>query len=110
MKKSLLITTVESKVPLPVTELENHINKMHHPDKCGSRNAKVDENLFLNDYVNIDWCSEHLPVEGTVEISFSTDQKDHYKCISIPVVTGFWIVCTKEREENYKVTWSCSLS
>lgn len=110
MKKSPVVTTVESKVPLLATALENHINESHHPDKGGNRNVKINEDFFLHDFINIKWCSEHLPAEGTVEISFSTDDKDHYKCVSIPVATSFWIVCTKQREENYKVTWSCSLS
>lgn len=110
MKKSPVITTVESKVSLLTTALEDHVNKLHHPDKCGKKNANITKNFFLRDFANINWCSEELPLDGTVEISFSTNRKAQYKCISIPVVTGFWIVCTQERDENYRVTWSSSLS
>jgi len=110
MKKSPVITKVESKVPLLTTALENQLSKLHHPDKCSKKNTKINGNFFLHDFVNIDWCSEVLTVKGAVEISFTTGRANHYKCVSMPVATSFWIVCTKEKAENYKATWSCSLS
>ncbi len=103
MKKSS-ITTVESKASLAEGLIEDHINSMHHPDKS------VDENVLSKKFVNINWCCEHSPLEGTVEISFFAGSHGTMKHISIPVSTSFWVVCTKEKERNYKVTWSCSLS
>jgi len=110
MKKSSAIFKVESKVPLLTTELENQLSKLNHPAKCSKKNAKINGNFFLRDFVNIKWCSEVLKVKGTVEIGLSTGCANHYKCVSVPVATCFWIVCTKEKAENYKATWSCSLS
>lgn len=110
MKKSPVITKVESKVPLLTTAVENQLSRLHPPDKCSKKNAKINGNLFLHDFVNINWCSEVLTVKGTVEISFSTRRASYHKYVSMPVATRFWIVCTKENAENFKATWSCSLS
>ena len=102
--KKLSTTTVESKATLAESLIEDHINSMHHPDKC------VDENVFSEKFANINWCCEHSPLQGTVEISFSDRGNGCMKHISIPVTTSFWVICTKENERNYKVAWSCSLS
>ena len=102
--KKISITTVKSKATLAESVIEDHINSMHHPDRS------VDENIFSKKFVNINWCCEHSPLEGSVEISFSTGRNNRMKHINIPITTSFWVVCTKEKEKNYKVTWSCSLS
>lgn len=103
MKKTSEIKTVESKARLSESMIEDHINNMHHPDKS------INENVLSENFENINWCSEHSTVEGTVEISFSAGDKG-LKHLSIPVATEFLVICTKEKETDYKVTWSCSLS
>lgn len=110
MKKSFTETRVESNVVLPVTMLENHVNSLNHPEKDFRKKMSTDKNSFSVNYEILDWCSEQFPVEGTVEISFSTDRKNIDKYISIPVTAGFWVVCTKGKQKNYKLTWSSSLS
>jgi hypothetical protein len=102
--KKISITTVQTKVTLAETMIEDHINRMHHPDKS------INENVLSKNFQNINWCCEHSLVEGTVEISFSAGQNSSIKQISIPVATRFLVVCTKEKHKDYKVTWSCSLS
>lgn len=110
MKKSFTETKVESNVVLPVTMLENHVNSLYHPEKDFRKNMNVEQKAFSANYEILDWCSEHFPVEGTVEISFSTDRKNMDKYISVPVTAGFWVVCTKGKQKDYKLTWSSSLS
>jgi hypothetical protein len=103
MKKTSEIRTVESKVKLSESMIEDHVNSMHYPDKS------INENVLSQNFENISWCSEHSPVEGTIEISFSAGNKG-IKHLSIPVATQFLVVCTKAKERDYKITWSCSLS
>ena len=104
MKKSSEIKTVESKARLSESMIEDHINSMHHPEKC------INENVLSKNFENINWCCEHSSLKGIVEISFSGSQNNVLKHLSIPVTTGFWVVCTKGGNSNYKLTWSCSLS
>ena len=103
MKKTT-ITTVQSKVRFAESIIEDHVNSMHHPEK------NIDEEVLSKNFKNINWCSEQSPVEGTVEISLSAGSNNTLKHFSIPVATSFWVVCTKEKEKNYKITWSSSLS
>jgi hypothetical protein len=103
------ITTVEMNVRLAESMIEYHINNMHHADKClGSRHL-TDEMIWDN-FEKMSWCCEHSPVEGTINIGFLTPSGNNVKHISIPVLTNFGVVCTKEKEKNYRITWSYSLS
>jgi len=49
-------------------------------------------------------------VKGTIEIGYLDNSNSNVKHISIPVETNFGVVCIKEKEKNYKITWSYSLS
>ena len=103
------ITTVETKVRLAEGLIEDHINNMHHADKC-FRRKEYDRNALWENFEEMNWCCEHSPAEGTIEISFSVPSKNEIAHVSIPVETNFGVVCTKEKENDYKITWSYSLS
>lgn len=105
MKKPSAITTVESRVDVPVNMLEDHVNSKHHPHDS---NPNTTKKIFSQDFENIRWCTEELLVEGMVEIHINNGLKQ--QCLSIPVITGLLIVCTRGRENTYKVNWSSSLS
>ena len=109
MKKTP-ITTVETNVILAEGLIEEHINNMHHAEKHFGKNRQTVSNILWENYESMSWCCEHSPVEGTIEISFLTPQNSCVKQISVPVLTNFGVVCTKEKERNYKITWSYSLS
>lgn len=104
------ITTVAMNVHLAEGLIEDHINNMHHAEKYFGKNGQMVENILWENYQNMNWCCEHSPVEGTIEIGFSAPGNNAVKHISIPVITNFGVVCTKENESNYKITWSYSLS
>ena len=104
------ITTVETKVCLAETLIEDHINHMHHADKGFGKNGQIDCNTLWENFENLNWCCEHSPAEGTIEISFAATSHTDYKRVIIPVVTNFGVICTKEKESDYKITWSYSLS
>ena len=101
--KMIPITTVETNTRLAESLIEDHINNMHQAEKnfCGALWEKFE---------SFSWCCEHSPVEGTIEISYLDLNNSSVKHISIPVETNFGVVCTKEKERNYKITWSYSLS
>jgi hypothetical protein len=107
--KRTTITTVETKVSLAETLIEDHINNMHHADK-GFENGQIDCNTLWENYQNLNWCCEHSPAEGTIEITFAANSNTGYKQVIIPVVTNFGVVCTKEKESDYRIRWSFSLS
>jgi len=107
--KNIPITTVETNARLAESMIEYHINNMHHAEKClGSGHVK--EELVWENFEYISWCCEHSPVEGTIEISVLSLPGNNVKNISVPVNTNFGVVCTREKEKNYKITWSYSLS
>ena len=103
------ITTVETNVRLAESMIENHINNMHHAKKLFGNRHLIEEMKWEN-FEDMSWCCEHSPVEGTIEISFSPSSEENAKHLSIPVHTNFGVVCTKEKENSYKITWSYSLS
>ena len=104
------ITTVAMNVHLAEGLIEDHINNMHHAEKYFGKNEQVVENNLWKNFQNMNWCCEHSPVEGTIEIGFSAPGKNLIKHIIVPVITNFGVVCTKDKESNYKITWSYSLS
>ena len=109
-KKTTAKTKVESKILLPVTLLENHVNSLHHPKRDSGKKVNIEEKSFSENYENVDWCFMELPVEGKVEIRFSTGRRNIDKYISVPVSAGFLVVCTKADRKEYKVASICSLS
>ena len=103
-------TTVETNVYLAEWLIEDHINNMHHAEKHFSKNGQTSNDVLWENYESMSWCCEHSRVEGTIDIRFRTQGDNGLKQISVPVVTNFGVVCTKEKERNYKITWSYSLS
>jgi len=108
--KRTTITTVETRVSLAETLIEDHINNMHHADKYFGKNGQIDCNTLWENFENLNWCCEHSPVEGTIEITFGMASNTDQQRIIIPVTTNFGVICTKEKESNYKIKWSYSLS
>ena len=101
------ITTVETNTRLAESLIEDHINNMHHAEK--SFNRKNLDGVLCENFESFTWCCEHSPVEGSIEISY-IDHNNRSRQISVPVETNFGVVCTKEKERKYKITWSYSLS
>jgi len=100
--KSTPITTVETNTRLAESLIEDHINNMHHAEKNFGR-------VLWENFESFNWCCEHSPVEGTIEIDY-LDLNRSVKHISVPVETNFGVVCIKEKGRDYKITWSYSLS
>ena len=101
------ITTVETNTRLAESLIEDHINNMHHAEKSFRTNNLKD--VDCENFESFTWCCEHSPVEGSIKISY-IDHNNRSRHISVPVETNFGVVCTKEKERKYKITWSYSLS
>ena len=103
------ITTVETNTRLAESLIEDHINSMHHAEQ----NFRKDNLIFSHSWEKFEsftWCCEQSPVEGFIEIRYLDPENSSIKHISVPVETNFGVICTKEREKKYKITWSYSLS
>ena len=107
--RNVPITTVEMNTRLAESMIEDHINNMHHAKRCLGHRHLMAEMIWEN-FENMSWCCEHSPVEGTIEIDFLFSSETDVKHLSIPVQTNFGVVCTKEKENSYRITWSYSLS
>ena len=108
--KKIPITTVAMNVQLAEGLIEEHINNMHHAEKRFGKYGQFIDNVLWENFESISWCCEHSPVEGTIEIGFLTSSNKEIKQVSVPVTTNFGVVCTKEKESSYRITWSYSLS
>lgn len=109
MKKTP-ITTVAMNVQLAEGLIEEHINNMHHAQKTFGKYGQIAENILWENFESMNWCCELSQVEGTIEIGYITPSNMRKSQVSVPVVTNFGVVCIKEKESNYRITWSYSLS
>lgn len=109
MKKTP-ITTVETNVHLAEGLIEDHINNMHHAEKTFGKTGQVLDDILWENFESLNWCCEHSPVEGTLRIGFLADNNRGVKHVNVPVLTNFGVVCTRENQRDYKITWSYSLS
>jgi hypothetical protein len=108
MKKTPEISSVESKVFIPVMVLENYMNKTNREDIL-DESAGINRVIRNGSFENIGWRSAHSPVKGTVEINF-TESRNNFKSVSLPVCSTFLVTCTRNNGGMFQVTWSLSLS
>jgi len=104
MEKSLVVTSVMSKLSLPKTELENNINRRYKNRKL----YFVD--IALPGFENISWRFLNTRISGEVEIVFTNKNNKETICLDIPITTRFLACCTKRDHRGYKLTFGISLS
>lgn len=103
------IISIECKVMVPVRMLEDHVNSLHHPLEDDERYSAAGK-IFVKDYEQLYWCSEEVPVQGSVSIYHTASNGRINSGISHHIDTGFHVVCIKDARGKYKLHWSCSLS
>ena len=108
MKKSTGITGIKSKISFPKRMLRKLVSSKS-VDKSVIRKDEW-KKQFSYDYEYIECSSILLPVEGRLDILLEAKHPETLCRISIPVQSGFLVTCTKQEADNYKVTWTCSLS
>ena len=106
MKK---ISLVESKAGFQQRLLEKFVqdnlpSNMQRPSTiCGM-------GAFAELYKEIESCAAETPVNGTVEIFFETTEPNALRRMSVPVMSRFFVYCSRDERDNYKVACVCSLS
>ena len=108
MKKSTGITGIKSKISFPKRMLRKLVSSKS-VDKSVNKKEEWRKG-FSSDYEFIECSSILLPVEGRLDILLEAKHPEALCKISIPVVSGFLVTCTKQEADSYKVTWACSLS
>ena len=108
MEKLSNITLVESKASFHERMVEKFVQQ-NLPPKLMKNHIAGMGSLALK-YKEIECCAAELPVNGSVEIFFQLKNPDGIRGISIPASSRFIVFCTREQNNDYKVTWSCSLS
>jgi len=106
MKK---ISLVESKAGFQQKLLEKFVQD-NLPSHMQKENNISGMGTFTENYKEIESCAAETPVNGTVEIFFETNGPNALRRISVPVMSRFFVYCTRDEMDNYKVAWSGSLS
>jgi len=107
MKK---ISLVESKAGFQQKLLEKFVQD-NLPSNMQKENNISGMGEFTELYKEIESCAAETPVNGTVEIFFeTTTERNALRRISVPVMSRFFVYCTRDELDNYKVAWSGSLS
>ena len=109
MEKLSNITSVESKASFQERMVEKFVQQNLPPKLVKGRKISSIGSL-AHQYTEIEACAPELPVNGTVEIFFEMKNQSAIRGISIPTTSRFIVFCTREDNNDYKVTWNCSLS
>ena len=107
MKK---ISLVETKAGFQQRLLEKFVQD-NLPGNNQRQNNIAGLGAFAEKFKEIESCAAETPVNGTVEIFFeTTTERNALRRISVPVMSRFFVYCTRDELDNYKVAWSGSLS
>ena len=108
MKKSTGITGIKSSISFP----KRMLRKLVSSKGIKNISSKKEEwkKRFSSDFEYIECSSIQLPVSGRLDILLEAKHPEALSRVSIPIESGFLVTCTKQDPDNYKVTWSCSLS
>jgi hypothetical protein len=109
MKQTKGITSVESKAAFQESLLEKFVQ-----DNLPARRRLENNLLGLGDfslrYKEIESCAAETPVHGTVEIFFESNNPFALRRLSVPAVSRFFVFCTRDEVNSYKVSCINSLS
>ena len=103
------ISLVESKAGFQQKLLEKFVQD-NLPSHMQKENNISGMGAFTEHNKEIESCAAETPVNGTVEIFFETPEPNALRRISVPVTSRFFVYCTRDEMDNYKVAWSGSLS
>ncbi len=105
MKTALAITSVESNITFQERILVDFVNR-----NLSAIEPTIAEESFSADFSTINWASTNIPVNGRLDILFSPQDEDNIDRFSLPVISLFFITCTKETTGIRKVAWCRSMS
>jgi len=109
MKNSYDITSVESNAAFREKLVEKFVQQ-NLPPKAHKENKISGISAIDDRYTVFESCAAETPVVGTVEIFFTGTFFNANRRISIPARSRFFVFCTRDEMNHYKVAFSCSLS
>ena len=109
MKKSPGISSVESKAAFREKMVEKFVQE-NLPPKTMKQNKLSGMGSFADRYKAIESCAAETPVTGNVELFLSPTIFKAARVIRIPASSRFFVFCTRDDNNDYKVSWSSSLS
>jgi len=109
MKQTKGIASVESKAAFQERLLEKFVQD-NLPARRRMENNMEGLGDFSLQYKEIESCAAETPVHGTVEIFFETNNREALRRLSVPAISRFFVFCTRDNMNDYKVTCSSSLS
>jgi hypothetical protein len=109
MKKSPGINSVESKAGFQQKLVEQFVQQ-NLPPKAAKQHKLSGMGNFADRYKVIESCAAETPVTGNVELFLSPTIFKAARMISVPASSRFFVFCTRDDSNEYKVSWSSSLS
>jgi hypothetical protein len=109
MKKSPAINSVESKAGFHQKLVEKFVQQ-NLPPKTMKQNKLSGMGKFADRYKSIESCAAETPVIGNVELFISPTLFKAARVIRVPASSRFFVFCTRDDSNDYKVSWSSSLS
>ena len=101
MKRSITITTVQSKMNLSESIMQKLVD---------TQAEESDFNPFFKEYKKAKYKSTEGITEGMVEMTFISEDYNELNCVSVPVQGCFLYTCVKGRFGFIKAIWSTSLN
>ncbi len=109
MKHTSGITSVESNAGFPERMLEKFVQD-NLPSRTITESRIEGMGDFSDRYTEVESCAAETPVNGTIEIFFEAMNPFALKRLSVTVSTRFFVFCTRNNGDYYKIACSCSLS
>jgi len=109
MKRFSHITSVETKAELEEALVERFVQE-NLPPKFDRRSKFSGMGDFADANKEVECCAAELPINGTIQIFFTSKGVQTVRRISHPVMARFIAFCTREGNTDFKVAWSSSLS
>jgi hypothetical protein len=110
MRQTEKICSVESKAVLRKKHIERFVQE-NLPPRTSKQSRISSMGGFSERYAEVECCAAESPVIGTVEIMVDSGELfNTIKCISVPVSSRFFVFCTRDMKDDYRVTCCHSLS
>lgn len=106
MKKSFFISSVLSKINLPITRFQKKLPNNKKPTTCKSGLSEID----LPGFEKVLWQFADVSVSGEIEIVFASKFNNKILCLDVPATTGFLVTCIQGLDGSRKLAFGASLS
>lgn len=109
MKRTMIITSVISRLQVPASVVEDLVNHRKRKEKYILPVSGIEKNLFFNHFETVLTYTMQASVKGNLQIRFSKNILMD-ETIEIPAISSFLITCMKGREARYHMELCSSLN